>query len=398
MAFLSMIIKLGLVIGWLFAAFLVQCSSASSAEESKITIVYFDRAQDPYYAPRLSYGGTYDATRKSSVSGSELAIKDSHFIGQALGKTFNVIHETLPEGEQAVGFVTLKLTANLAQAAILDLPAEDIQAVVKSQATQNTVYFNIRNRSDALRLNTCNKNLFHVIPDDAMLSDALVQFAKSMGWQKALVLSSNSQIDLAQVGVFEKSAQKFGLTITDKRQFVAGSDPRQRDQNNVKLLTGGSDYDVVFVADEEHDFSLRLPYRTYSPRPVIGATGLVPHAWHPLWDRNGAPQLNRRFFKFANRTMTEEDWAAWVAVKSVVEVYSKGETNLEKGLVDPTLTLELYKAYPGSFRTWDHQLRQAILLATSDAVIATAPVEGALHEENNLDTLGLDAPEFICKP
>ena len=96
--------------------------------------------------------------------------------------------------------------------------------------------------------------------------------------------------------------------------------------------------------------------------------------------------------------MTEEDWAAWVAVKSVVEVYSKGETQLSKGLLDPSLTFELYKGYPGSFRTWDHQLRQAILLATSDAVIATAPVEGALHEENNLDTLGLDSPEFTCKP
>ena len=392
-----MITKFSLLIWYFFIALIFQTSSAVFAEESAITIVYFDRAQDPYYAPRLSYGGTYDATRKSSLFGAELAIKDSHFIGQALGKTFKVIHETIPEGEQAIGFVTENITKNQAQAAILDLPAEDIQLISKLEATKRVVYFNIRDRSGTLRQNTCNTNLFHVIPDQAMLSDALVQFAKSMGWQSALVLSSNSTNDLAQVGVFEHSAQKFGLTITDKRQFVSGSDPRQRDQNNVKLLTGGSDYDVVFVADEEHDFSLRLPYRTYSPRPVIGETGLVPHAWHALWDRNGAPQLNRRFFKFAKRIMTEEDWAAWVAVKSVVEVYSKGEPNLEKGLVDQTLTLELYKAYPGSFRTWDHQLRQAILLATSDAVIATAPVEGALHEENNLDTLGLDAPEFNCK-
>ena len=393
-----MITKLRYAFWCFFVAVVVVSGLPVYAEESTIKIVYFDRAQDPYYAPRLSYGGTYDATRKSSLFGAELAIKDSNIIGQALGKTFNVIHETLAEGEQVIGFVRKSLDTNHAQVAILDLPSEDIKAIINSEATKSAIYFNIRDRSDALRLSACNTNLFHVIPDDAMLNDALVQFAKSMGWQNALVLSSNSTNDLAQVGVFQRSAQKFGLTITDKRQFVSGSDPRQRDQNNIKLLTGGSDYDVVFVADEEHDFSLRLPYHTYSPRPVIGVTGLVPYAWHALWDRNGAPQLNRRFFKFAKRMMTEEDWAAWVAVKSVVEVYSKGETKLEKGLLDQALTFELYKGYPGSFRLWDHQLRQAILLATSDAVIATAPVEGALHEENNLDTLGLDAPEFICKP
>ena len=379
------------------AALFLFSATPSRAEDPTVNIVYFDRAADAFYAPRLSYGGTYDATRKSALAGAELAIKDSSVIGQALGLNFHVIHETIPESDNPDTFVAKILDANRAQAAILDLPTGDIQAISKLDSVKSTALFNIRDRSDALRLSTCNTNLFHVIPSEAMLSDALVQFAKSMNWRSALLLSSNSENDLAQMRVFEKSAQKFGLAISDKRQFVLGGDPRQRDQNNLRLLTGGSDYDVVFVADAEHDFSLHLPYSTYSPRPVIGATGLVASAWHPLWDRNGAPQLNRRFFKFTKRTMTEEDWASWVAVKAVVEVYTKGKASLEQGLVDQTLTFELYKGYPGSFRIWDHQLRQAILLATSDAVIATAPVEGALHENNNLDTLGLDAPEFMCK-
>jgi hypothetical protein len=61
------------------------------------------------------------------------------------------------------------------------------------------------------------------------------------------------------------------------------------------------------------------------------------------------------------------------------------------------LTLELYKGFPGSFRLWNRQLRQAILLATPNSVVGLAPVEGALHKDNNLDTLGLDAPEFHCE-
>jgi hypothetical protein len=35
-------------------------------------------------------------------------------------------------------------------------------------------------------------------------------------------------------------------------------------------------------------------------------------------------------------------------------------------------------------------------LGTQDAVIALAPLEGALHQTNTLDTLGPDQPEFTC--
>ncbi len=158
-----------------------------------------------------------------------------------------------------------------------------------------------------------------MMPSDAMLHDGLVQYLKLVGWDEILVLTSDSAADVAQSQSFQASARKFGLSISDVRQFVHGNDPRQRDLNNVRLLTSAAAYDAVFVADETHEFSRLLPYRTASPRPVVGAAGLSPVAWHPQWERHGAPQLNRRFFKFAGRTMTEEDWAAWVAVKAIVE-------------------------------------------------------------------------------
>jgi hypothetical protein len=48
-------------------------------------------------------------------------------------------------------------------------------------------------------------------------------------------------------------------------------------------------------------------------------------------------------------------------------------------------------------RPWDHQLRQAILLAAPYEVVARAPVEGFLHKTNELDTLGDDEPESPCR-
>jgi ABC transporter substrate binding protein (PQQ-dependent alcohol dehydrogenase system) len=51
-----------------------------------------------------------------------------------------------------------------------------------------------------------------------------------------------------------------------------------------------------------------------------------------------------------------------------------------------------------SFRAWDGQLRQPLLLAHGNGLAASAPVEGFLHPRTMLDTLGFDAPETGCKP
>ena len=49
-----------------------------------------------------------------------------------------------------------------------------------------------------------------------------------------------------------------------------------------------------------------------------------------------------------------------------------------------------------SIRPWDHQVRQAILLAAPYEVVASAPIEGFLHKTNVLDSLGDDEPETTC--
>jgi len=50
-----------------------------------------------------------------------------------------------------------------------------------------------------------------------------------------------------------------------------------------------------------------------------------------------------------------------------------------------------------SFRAWDGQLRQPLLLTDGQGVIAQAPIDGLLHPADGLDTLGADAPEKLCK-
>ena len=50
-----------------------------------------------------------------------------------------------------------------------------------------------------------------------------------------------------------------------------------------------------------------------------------------------------------------------------------------------------------TFRQWDHQLRQPILIAGPRALVSISPQEGFLHEKFPTDTLGVDAPESKCR-
>lgn len=100
--------------------------------------------------------------------------------------------------------------------------------------------------------------------------------------------------------------------------------------------------------------------------------------------------------------MASMDWAAWVAVKAVVE--SVVRTNnadfatVVAYLGGDEITIDGFKGNRLDFRPWDRQLRQPILLATHNRVVERAPIAGFLHQTNNMDTLGFDQRDSRCKP
>jgi ABC transporter substrate binding protein (PQQ-dependent alcohol dehydrogenase system) len=263
------------------------------------------------------------------------------------------------------------------------------------------ILFNVRHGDESLRQEGCAPSLFHTIPSLAMRSDALAQFLAAKRWSRVLVLEGEGEADRAFSAAFQASARKFGLKVVAVHPFVLSNDPRQREQNNIALLTAEPAHDVVFLADDYGEFGRYVPFSTHRPRPVVGSEGLVPSAWHWAWERHGAPQLNQRFDKVAGRLMGDEDWAAWAAVRIVVEALARGGSSdvdgIRRTMISDDFTFDLYKGNPGSFRPWNHQLRQPIVLRTHNATIERAPLPGFLHQTNNLDTLGLDAPESRCR-
>ena len=98
--------------------------------------------------------------------------------------------------------------------------------------------------------------------------------------------------------------------------------------------------------------------------------------------------------------MESADWAAWIAVKMVVQATLRtrsAEFDKQRAFILSDTGFDGYKGLAVSVRRWDQQVRQAVFLATPSAVIASAPIEGFLHRTNTLDSLGDDEPETPCK-
>jgi ABC transporter substrate binding protein (PQQ-dependent alcohol dehydrogenase system) len=56
-----------------------------------------------------------------------------------------------------------------------------------------------------------------------------------------------------------------------------------------------------------------------------------------------------------------------------------------------------FKGQGMTFRQWDNQMRQPILLSGARALVSISPQDGFLHQKFLTDTLGYDEPETQCR-
>jgi ABC transporter substrate binding protein (PQQ-dependent alcohol dehydrogenase system) len=144
-----------------------------------------------------------------------------------------------------------------------------------------------------------------------------------------------------------------------------------------------------------------LPFRTWDARPVAGTQGLVPTSWHPALEQWGATQFQNRFLRLANRPMRALDYNVWVAIRSIGEAAVRSKTQAAADIIaylrSEEFELAAFKGRKLSYRSWNGQLRQPILLATPKLTVTVSPQPGFLHQSSELDTLGTDKPESMCK-
>lgn len=330
-----------------------------------------------------------------ATDGLQVALDEGKFELEAAGAavTLSVVNAATPEAARAAA-----QAAEKAGAAVLltDLGTDATLAV--ADAVKLPV-LNLGDSADRLRQQDCRPRLFHLIPSERMRSDALAQTLVSRKWSKLLMLVGSSPQDQLRAATAQASIKRYGLQLVAAKPFKLSADPRERDLANPLLLTAGATYDAVWVVDSDGEFARSLPYRIVLPRPVVGDGGLVALAWHARFERYGAPQVSRRFAKATKRPMTDHDWAAWMGGKALIAIATsepKGPNAAWAQAVAKT-PVDGSKGGNLSFRPWDGQLRQPMLLTDGQGVISQAPIEGLLHPTDVLDTLGADAPEKLCK-
>ena len=390
-----------LLILFLSFQFLGTVLAASTVEVQTVTIGYAEIVDDPRYDEKRAYARIRVKPHDRPVAGAEVAIRSSQIFARALNINFELNRIEAENATDLVERITYLNKNSGIQFFIVDADAEVLSFAANATTGMNLLLFNISEYSDQLRGSKCQAHMMHVIPSYAMLTDALNQYLAFKKWDNVLLLKGPESGDAAFAAAFTRSAKRFGINIEAVRDFVPGNDPRERDQNNLLLMTSGSDAELVFVSDIEGEFGRYVPYQAQNPLPVVGTEGLQAASWHWAWERHGAPQLNQRFERHAKRRMRSTDWAAWAAVKSIVEsVLRTKSTEFETigaYLRSDRLNLDAYKGNPVSYRSWDNQLRQPVLLHTYNAVTGRAPIRGFLHPTENMDSLGYDQNETRCQ-
>lgn len=364
-----------------------------------VTIALIELDEDPRYEPRRlekRYPGHPWGRLHAAM---QLGADDSAVALRSTGRTFNLRTVTLGHLEE-LDSALQKLKADKVTYWVLDLPATGVAQAAKT-AGNSALLFNASAPQDPLRGTQCAGTLFHTFPSQAMLQDALAQYLAAWNWRNAWVLQGPQPEDAALGAAWARAAKRYGVKTVGNKAFKLSGDPRERDLANTRLLTADRQHDVVAVLDSDGEFARTLPYATQQPRPVVGSNGLVPQAWHPQWERNGGPQVSRRFRREAARPMTGQDWAAWMAVRTVTALL------VDHPPTDPTGQAQLLRSgkvfVDGakgprlSYRSWDGQLRQPVFLAHVDGVVGVAPLDGVLHPTDTLDTLGVDQKESTCK-
>jgi ABC transporter substrate binding protein (PQQ-dependent alcohol dehydrogenase system) len=374
---------------------------AQQAKPTTVTFGYLSIKNDPRYAEIKTYANLVLRPAIDPFQGAQVGLRDGRIMGRALKMNFELERVEGTDAKELLAGLDRLYTDQGVRFFLVDAPGDVVANLAKATRGRDLLLLNVTAPDDALRGAGCAPQLLDVAPSLAMLTDALAQYAVVKKWQNILLLRGPRPADKTLADSYARSFTRFGAKIVDTREFVPTKDPRQREQNNIPLLTSGPDYDAVVVADTEGDFGRYFPYQVALPRPVVGSVGLVPVTWYWAFERYGAPQLNQRFEHEAKRQMTGYDWDAWAAVRVVIEAIARSRSAelapVEAYLKGDALRFDMYKGTPGSFRDWDNQLRQPILLHTSDAVIAVAPFEQFLHPITNLDSLGVDKPQTECR-
>jgi ABC transporter substrate binding protein (PQQ-dependent alcohol dehydrogenase system) len=372
--------------------------------KATVPIVYLGKAYEEPLPLSYAEKPIFD----KGIQGARLIIKEANQAGRFVGYAFELVEAIVPANADVVAKAKEILSKGNAFI-IADLEAKDLVAVADLPEAQNSIIVNIRANDEALRQELCRSNVFHIIPDWAMRADALGQYLIWKKWPRWFILRGNTPADQDYLAQVKRTAARFGAKIVGEKVYDLPPGARNTDsgyqqvQSQIPMeMQAAPEHDVVWVINSDEGFGDYVAYRTYLPRPVVGTQGLQAIVWDSSYTEYGAMHFQNGLPKLAKRRPVERDYTAWLGGRALTDgIMRSGKTTppeVKAYLLSDAFKLEGFKGQAMSFRTWDHQLRQPIILGGGTRVpVSVSPQEGFLHETNLTDTLGFDKPETKCK-
>lgn len=341
------------------------------------------------------------------IAGAKLGIADNNTTGRFLNQSFKLDVLEGSNLDDLIKGASEKVAAGNSFI-IADMGPDSLLKFADAMKGKPVQIFNVGNPDDRLREEDCRANVLHTAPTRTMLADALVQYLVWKRWPNMLMVVGPSAHDQLLADAYRRAAKKFGARIVEERKFNVDTGNRRADggfeqiqQQISQFMQGAKDHDVVLVVDEDQAFADYFPYRTWVPRPIVGSTGLVPSSWHPALEQWGGTQFQNRFKQLAGRSIRPLDYDAWIATRVIGEAASRTRSSDFKTLHDfihsPKFDLAGFKGVAQSFRAWNGQLREPLLVSSEKMFVSVSPQQGFLHQFSVLDTLGIDKPETKCK-
>lgn len=341
------------------------------------------------------------------VAGAKLGIADNNTTGRFTKQIFSL---DVVESASADDLIAAAAKKSEGGGAIIaaDMEPAGLLKLADAMAGKNVLILNVGSADDALREENCRANVLHLPPTRTMLADALGQYLAWKQWRNWFLITGPQPEDKLYADALRRTAKRFGMKIVEEREFKYEAGSRRSDggfeqiQQQIPSFTQNvKEHDVVIVADEGALFGEYIPYRTWSPRPVAGSAGLTASSWHPALELWGGTQFQNRFKRMNNRNMRPLDYDAWLAVRVIGEAATRTKSNkfadLDKYIHSPEFEVAAFKGVKTTFRGWNGQLRQPLIIMTPKILVSISPQQGFLHQTNDLDTLGYDKPETKCK-
>jgi ABC transporter substrate binding protein (PQQ-dependent alcohol dehydrogenase system) len=340
----------------------------------------------------LGFAGAVLATEDNQTTGGFLGMEfRSEVVAAAPGSALEALDDMVARG--------IRLIVVMAN-------ADDLLAL-SERAGDDVLILNAAARDTELRDIQCRANVLHVAPSEAMMADAVAQFALWKQWRRWFLVEGSNPADRVLADAYRRAAAKFGATIVESRVFEDTGGSRRTDtghvlvQRQIPVFTqNAKDHDLILAADASDVFGLFLPFHAWEPRPVMGSGGLRPVTFHAAHEAWGATQFQRRFERLATRYVQELDYQVWLSVRVIGEAVIRTNSNdpgvLRDYILSDAFELAAFKGRPVDFRHWNGQMRQPVLLTDNKLTVSVSPQEGYLHQSSTLDTLGLDEPETAC--